>query len=216
MSLFRILGGVALGVGAVAAAPFTGGGSILGAATLAGSLAGAGTAAAAVGVGAAGGIVGAALNEMDEKEKEEEKKYAFKRGMKKGEEETKKKIEQILTDYKRRDFFLLASVAIGICFANCDGYISEEEEYEINYFVGETLKNPNIPEQVKNQVKRIYEKKETFSLIEYYLDKLNMKELKVLDEMIEGVIMADGKETKEETSLRKVWLKYFERRKDLC
>ena len=43
----KILGLAALGVGAIAAAPFTGGGSILGAATLAGSLAGAGTIAAA-------------------------------------------------------------------------------------------------------------------------------------------------------------------------
>lgn len=45
-------GGLVVGVGAVAAAPFTGGGSILAATTLAGSLAGAGTIAAAVGAGA--------------------------------------------------------------------------------------------------------------------------------------------------------------------
>ena len=42
MGLFKVLGGVAIGVGAIAAAPFTGGGSILGAATLVGSLTGAG------------------------------------------------------------------------------------------------------------------------------------------------------------------------------
>lgn len=43
MGFFKMLGGVAIGVGAVAAAPFTGGGSVLGAATLLGSMAGAGT-----------------------------------------------------------------------------------------------------------------------------------------------------------------------------
>ena len=42
MSFWKILGGAVLGVGAIAAAPFTGGGSILGAATLASSLAGVG------------------------------------------------------------------------------------------------------------------------------------------------------------------------------
>ena len=42
MGLFKVLLGVGLGVGAVAAAPFTGGGSIFGAASLAGSLAGVG------------------------------------------------------------------------------------------------------------------------------------------------------------------------------
>lgn len=53
----RIILGAILGVGAVAAAPFTGGGSVLGAATLAGSLSGLGTGLAA----ATAGVVGAAL-----------------------------------------------------------------------------------------------------------------------------------------------------------
>lgn len=45
----KVLAGVAVGVGAVAAAPFTGGGSLLGGASLIASLSGAGTIAAAVG-----------------------------------------------------------------------------------------------------------------------------------------------------------------------
>ncbi|MFA0570473.1 hypothetical protein [Vibrio gallaecicus] len=47
MSFWKMLGGAAIGVGAIAAAPFTGGGSLLGAATLAGSLAGSATVAVA-------------------------------------------------------------------------------------------------------------------------------------------------------------------------
>ena len=62
MGLGKILaytvGGVALGVGAVAAAPFTGGGSLLGGASIIASLAGAGVVAGVAGVaGAAGGAV---------------------------------------------------------------------------------------------------------------------------------------------------------------
>ena len=57
MSLGHVLMGAMIGVGAVAAAPFTGGGSILGAATLAGSLSGIGTGVAA----ATAGFVGAAV-----------------------------------------------------------------------------------------------------------------------------------------------------------
>ena len=53
----RIVLGAALGIGAVAAAPFTGGGSVLGAASLAGSLSGVGTSLAA----AAASFVGAAI-----------------------------------------------------------------------------------------------------------------------------------------------------------
>ena len=57
LNMERILLGAALGIGVVAAAPFTGGGSVLGAATLAGSLSGIGTGLAAV----TAGIVGAAI-----------------------------------------------------------------------------------------------------------------------------------------------------------
>lgn len=53
----HMLLGALLGVGAVAAAPFTGGGSVLGAATLASSLSGLGTGLAA----ATAGTVGAAV-----------------------------------------------------------------------------------------------------------------------------------------------------------
>ena len=57
LHLDRIVLGAVLGVGAIAAAPFTGGGSVLGAATLAGSLSGIGTGLAA----ATAGLVGAAV-----------------------------------------------------------------------------------------------------------------------------------------------------------
>ena len=57
MSMERALLGAVIGIGAVAAAPFTGGGSILGAATLASSLSGIGTGVAA----ATAGFVGAAV-----------------------------------------------------------------------------------------------------------------------------------------------------------
>ncbi len=57
MGMGRIVLGALIGVGAVAAAPFTGGGSILGTATLSASLAGIGTGIATL----AAGFVGAAI-----------------------------------------------------------------------------------------------------------------------------------------------------------
>ena len=54
----RIILGAMLGVGAIAAAPFTGGGSVLGVATLAGSLSGLGTSLAAATAGVVGGSTG--------------------------------------------------------------------------------------------------------------------------------------------------------------
>ena len=58
LSMERIVLGAALGIGAVAAAPFTGGGSVLGAATLAGSLSGIGKGLAAVTAGTAAALTG--------------------------------------------------------------------------------------------------------------------------------------------------------------
>ena len=70
----KVLAGALIGVGAVAAAPFTGGGSLLGAATLAGSLTGAG--AVAAGAGAVGAAVGAAVADSDETERQAENRRA--------------------------------------------------------------------------------------------------------------------------------------------
>ena len=53
----RLVLGAMIGIGAVAAAPFTGGGSVLGTTTLAGSLSGIGTGIASV----AAGLIGAAI-----------------------------------------------------------------------------------------------------------------------------------------------------------
>lgn len=62
MGVGKVIAGIAIGVGAVAAAPFTGGGSLLAGAGLVGSLAGAG--ALAVGAGLVGGIIGGAIDEF--------------------------------------------------------------------------------------------------------------------------------------------------------
>lgn len=101
MHMDRILLGATLGVGAIAAAPFTGGGSLLGAATLAGSLSGIGTGLAAI----TAGIVGAAIadglgDEADldayyEGYEEAKSKYATKEALELEEREYEEMLEQI-------------------------------------------------------------------------------------------------------------------------
>ncbi len=66
MGMERILLGAVIGVGAVAAAPFTGGGSVLGAASLAGSLAGVGTCLSAVAAGTVGAAMADAIGESED------------------------------------------------------------------------------------------------------------------------------------------------------
>ena len=62
----HMLLGALLGVGAVAAAPFTGGGSVLGAATLASSLSGLGTGLAAATAGTVGAAVADGMADEEE------------------------------------------------------------------------------------------------------------------------------------------------------
>ena len=82
MSMERVLLGAVIGIGAVAAAPFTGGGSILGAATLAGSLSGIGTGIAAATAGFVGAAIVDNIGEIETMEaysegyKDAKKKYA--------------------------------------------------------------------------------------------------------------------------------------------
>lgn len=93
MGIGKILGFAALGVGAIAAAPFTGGGSILGAVTLASSLAGAGVLATGAGVVGAGVGMAFSKKEQDEKAKQEQKLAEYKLKSEKFEREFKNAIK---------------------------------------------------------------------------------------------------------------------------
>jgi len=190
MGLFKVLGGVALGVGAVAAAPFTGGGSILGAASIAGSLAGVGTVAGAVAAGAAGGVVGAALNDMEDDERRVARQSGFEDGIKKGNAETIKRFENILNNHKRRDDFLIATTAMGFAMAQSDGYVSYEEKDEIDHFLGNINANPNIPGVVKREVTRVSEETLDSTSFPVYLNHLNIEEIQTLREFV--VLIAES------------------------
>ncbi len=97
----RIILGAALGVGAIAVAPFTGGGSLLGGATLASSLSWLGTGFAAL----TAGIVGAAISDGlgDEADldayyegyEEAKTKYATKEALEQEEREHEEMLERI-------------------------------------------------------------------------------------------------------------------------
>jgi len=132
--------GVVGGVAAVAAAPFTGGGSLLGAATLATSLAGAGTIAAATGAAAVAGGTGAYLAKKDDDEennKDKDKKISELTLRANKLEAGLKKAFQGFEGDKEYFNFIVGMTALGLAMANVDGEISAEEREEIDEFVGE-------------------------------------------------------------------------------
>ena len=207
MGLFKVLGGIALGVGAVAAAPFTGGGSIIGAASLAGSLAGAG--AIAAGAGVVGGVAASALSKKEEEESTWERSRAFEQGVSAGEGKVKEKLERVMSDAKKRDEFLIAGTALGIAVAQCDGEIAEEELLEMQTFIGDINNMPHIPDATKGRISMIVEMKPDLKTSFSFLDKVDNESLEFLDKMVDVMIMADGKLHDAELTLKREWKDYI-------
>jgi flavin-dependent dehydrogenase len=205
MDYLKIIGGAAIGIGAIAAVPFTGGGSLLGGATLAASLTGAGTLAAAAGAGIAGAAAGQALSNNDKKKIEE---MLTKQKVKHEFEKNKlvAKMNQILKDSTKIYDYIIAMHAIGLATANADGNISEEESQEIDEFVSGVLSN-KFPENVKNQIKILSEDPPSLSTAYAFLEKADMTEQgwKNVEDLIDSVISADGYEDEKEIAFKEAW-----------
>lgn len=190
MGIGKILGFAALGVGAIAAAPFTGGGSIVGAVSLAGSLAGAGALAAGAGVVGAG--VGVALSEQEKNKRKEqdEKEAEWKLKVDKLEQSLKNALNNFKGD-KECFNYVISATAIGIAIANADKDISKDEKDEIEAFIGGIVAS-TYPEWVKNTIKNLYINIPNFNSALMYLSKIDPSNRKSIRDLLEVVMMADG------------------------
>lgn len=170
MTFWKVLTGIALGVGAVAAAPFTGGGSVLVGASLFGSLAGAGTIAVAVGAGAAGAAAGAYMSDCEKEEQEERERKAREVGKKAGEAIAAEKYEKMMKELVARfsayvDFEkkLVGLFAVGIAVANADGVISEEEKADLDQLVS-GISSSSLPPHIKATITKLRNNPPSFEL----------------------------------------------------
>jgi uncharacterized membrane protein YebE (DUF533 family) len=215
MSTWKIIGGVIIGVGAVAAVPFTGGGSLLGVTTLAASLTGAAGTATAAGV--IGGGAGAILNEGEKKRKKKAEGNHFKEGVMAGEAAVKEKFNSFLKTLKRRDEFMLLIVKVGVYVAKCDGVFSKEERIEIDSFKGEINTSPVVPEQIRRRIDEILNSNillqeivmDTKQLLEPQSDSSRKELLKFLDNFIQRVVYSDGVYHQKEEEFIVQWNKEF-------
>lgn len=192
----KILAGVAVGIGAVAAAPFTGGGSLVGGATLLSSLAGAGTIAAATGAGLTGAAIGASMADSEKKEKEDIKNQGKAEGKAEGLLEMKRLEEKLiaaLTKLKSHDSHfkaIIALEAVGVACAACDGDFSDNEKEEIGEFVKGMLAQ-SIPEDVKARIQSIYDNPPTVKEA-YLLAAASGVSLDIYEDLIQFVMQIDG------------------------
>ena len=183
MGIGKVLGLAALGVGAVAAAPFTGGGSLLGAATIGASLAGAG--AVATGAGLAGAAAGAYLTEQ---EKEENRKKEVELTKQRLEAE---KAEKVVKEHEHHTKIILALTALGVAMANADGKITEDELTDLNEFVG-GLASQGYPEHVVKQIEKLIENPPTFNEAIKYLEKVDAIEYPEIRNILVIIMESDG------------------------
>ena len=180
MGIGKMLAYAAVGVAAVAAAPFTGGGSILAATTAAGSLAGAGTLAAGA------GIVGAGVGKMmSNSEEEKQKKEVAKANIKVN------KATNIVKEYEIHTKLVIALTALGASMANIDGEISSEEQEELNEYVG-GLASASYPEIVLEKIKSILENPPTFNEAIEHLKEVPSVEYPEIRNLLVSVMEADG------------------------
>lgn len=197
----KILGMAALGVGAVAAAPFTGGGSILAATGAAASLAGAG--AAAAGAGAVGAGIGAVMSKK-EAEEEARKEREIVKANKKAEKATK-----IVNETKEHYQLIIALTALGVSMANVDGEISPEEMEELNEFVG-GLSSQKYPQNVIDTINKIVSNPPSFNEAMEYLKKVSSVEYPEIRNILVAVMESDEKIHPKEKAFLSAYDSYIE------
>ena len=196
----KILAGVAVGVGAVAAAPFTGGGSLLGGGSVMASLTGAGAIAAATGAGLTGAVIGGVMAEAEADDDDDAKRASKEEGRAEGKTESllqianlEQKLIDALTNLKSHDAHfkaIIALEAVGVACAACDGDFSDNEKEEIGEFVKGMLAQ-SIPEDVKAKIQSIYDKPPTIKEA-YLLAEASGVPLDVYEVLIQFVTQIDG------------------------
>lgn len=194
--LGKIILGAGIGVLAIAAAPFTGGGSVVGGVTLASSLAGAGTIVAASSAAVAGAAVGAAVESVNEDAEinrtKTAKEASFEDGMKEG-------ITLSAEEIKKHTDFYLATTALSYYVARCDGELHANEEAEIAMDLDAIFKNADIPNAVKRKIEDIKNNPRlSFTQVTTYLDQVSLKTLRKLANDVTEIIEADQIITPEE------------------
>jgi len=200
MSAGKIIGGALLGVGAIAAAPFTGGGSLFAAGVSLSAALGSGATVAAISAGFAGGTAGAVIAKKEKKDRQKENKNHFIEGVKSGAIKTKEKFSTILKTQKERDQLMLLAIKMGVYVSKIDGKIDDKELEELNKLSLFIEQNPSTPKVVKKEVKQIIKSDITFDVlsldIDFFLeDKPENYRLQTIDffnKLIETIINADG------------------------
>lgn len=202
--LGRIVGGAALGVTAVVAAPVFGA---------------VGTVAA---VGAAIGVAG--MKKADEKDKNNFKKESYDKGFEAGkasntstiikqEEQIKnlaKQVEKMSKEiveskgYEEFSTYIIAAFSVALAVANCDGEICSEEREAIQLVIaGEAVKA--LPQNIKDKIIELAKEPPSFNTALKYALEAETQYLESYDQIIREVVWANGKCADEQYAFIEAW-----------
>lgn len=196
MGIWKVLGGAAAGVAAVAALPVAG---PIGAVTLAG-------AAVAGTLGAGAGAVAEALDDSEER--------AERRGEKKAKAQYKVEIEKLTNNMevmlnKMKDTNQLyqaiyAMEAVAIAVAKCDGEFHPKEKEQIDEFIA-GVASGSLPQEVKDNIQNLYLNppniKEAYKMVK----DSSIQDMDVIDDIINVTINADDVIHDKEVAFMEAW-----------
>lgn len=168
------------------------------------------------GGGLAAGVV--AYKAGENKGTKEGHKKGFNEGYTKGGEDTKQKLQNVLSMVRSRDEFMLLAVKIAVHIAKCDGDFSFEENSEIDRYIGQINSSPIVPQIIKNRIWEIKNNNlsfdelvtETKSFLHQYCDVQNQNEVVLcIHDLIINMIYADGKVHPAEEAFLARWQEIF-------
>jgi len=189
-SAWKVLGGVAAGVGTMAALPVVGPAGVL-------------TAAGAAVGGAAGALVGFGL----EKYEESQRKAAYNEGYRQGAAEAAAEVLKHRDARKEDDDFyqlILAMVAMGLAAAACDGEVSEEESEEIQEFSA-GVAHGKLPKRVRERIAALVEAPPNLATAMEYVEPLPESDYDTIELVIRLVIESDGIVREAEAAFLEAW-----------
>lgn len=193
VNFWKVLAGAATGVAVVVALPVAG---AVGTVTMAGAAVGA----------AAGAAVGAVADALDDSEDQ---------AVKRGEERERARNAELLARVQSylehtKDFVnfgdqLVAMFAMGIACANCDGEIHPDEKRDIEDSIA-GFSSSGLPAVTKESINKLWEAPPNIKTA-FELAKSAGVGFSVLDDIIDLVMMADGRVHPRERAFRSAWTK---------
>lgn len=227
MGFWKVLGIAAAGLVAVAAAPIAlpaAAAMAAGAAAAAGSAGAAalGAASAAGGMGTLGavGLAGGAAAAVGQRRKRKQIDDARDAGREEAMEEAQvkltaqekrfaKKMKQAAARFKEhREYedFLLATFAITLALANCDGEIHPDEQRDIKEFVT-GLGGAALPRRLTTAIKGLYKEPPTFKTAFALVEKVDRTHWPLINDALTLVVESDGITHKREKAFLTAWTK---------